>query len=70
MSKKNLSIDKERLVRLQDAQAQAATGGEGPGSTDVKVEVEMLSAGPQNNAIGGTTQNASVSDSCCSKSCR
>ena len=57
MSKKKLTLDKDRLVRLQNNQLDAAAGGvaEGNGSTPITITVGLAKA----DAAG----------SCCSKSC-
>jgi hypothetical protein len=60
MSKKKLTLDKDRLVRLQDNQLDAATGGaEGNGSTTVTVTIGRAAVA-----------DASNDGSCCNKSCR
>lgn len=59
MSNKKLTLDKDRLVRLQDNQLDAATGGaDGNGSTTITV------------TIGRAAADASNDGSCCNKSCR
>lgn len=63
---KDLKLDKERLVRLQEQQLNAAAGGaEGPGSTTITIsptiDVPLL------NATDGTGEK--TSGSCCKKSC-
>ena len=64
-SKKNLSIDKERLVRLQDQQNDAATGGEGHGSTTIEIDVPMLNVLSDDSGV----LPAAAKGSCCNKSC-
>jgi len=59
MSNKKLTLDKDRLVRLQDNQLDAATGGaDGNGSTTITV------------TVGRAVADASSDGSCCNKSCR
>ena len=59
MSNKKLTLDKDRLVRLQDNQLDAATGGaDGNGSTTITV------------TVGRAVADASNDGSCCNKSCR
>lgn len=58
MSNKKLTLDKDRLVRLQDNQLDAATGGAaGNGSTTITV------------TVGRVAEDASTDGSCCNKSC-
>jgi len=64
MKSKNLSLDKERLTRLQEEQLEATVAGaDGPGSN--KVDVDILRAA-DSDTDDTTTNN---SGSCCSKSC-
>lgn len=57
MKNKKLTLDKDRLVRLQNDQLNAATGGEDRnGSTKVTVKI-------------GRVADTSSEDSCCNKSC-
>ncbi|SEQ96933.1 hypothetical protein SAMN05444359_12050 [Neolewinella agarilytica] len=58
-NKKNLSLDKDRLVRLQDAQLDAATGGAAaaPGSNTVTI------------GLRAANTDDTPSGSCCAKSC-
>ncbi len=59
MKNKKLTLDKDRLVRLQNNQLDAATGGaEGNGSTTITVTVDLAVA------------DAAADGSCCNKSCR
>ncbi len=53
-NKKNLSLDQQRLVRLQEQQLEATVGGAAAAGSNT-IEVTSLQA---------------VADSCCSKSCR
>lgn len=68
-NEKKLALDQERLVRLQDAQLDAASGGaDGNGSTTIKVDVPILrAAGDDDN--GGDGTRAANDGSCCNKSC-
>lgn len=67
-NEKKLALDQERLVRLQDAQLDAVTGGAGGnGSTTIKVDVPLLRAADTDGLAGGDT--AANSGSCCNKSC-
>ncbi len=59
-NKKDLSLDQERLVRLQDAQLEAAQGGAAQADSNV---VKVTTRG---EAIEG---DEDTSSSCCSKSC-
>lgn len=65
MSKPKLSLDKQSLARLKDAQAHAITGG-----SDSPYESTVKTIG----ADAGFTQEQEITtpnqDSCCSKSCR
>lgn len=68
-----LTLDQERLARLQEAQLDAATGGaKGNGSTTIVVDVPILGSDSDDNG-GGTTDGGDnttrSSGSCCSKSC-
>lgn len=67
-NEKKLALDQERLVRLQDSQLDAATGGaDGNGSTTIKVDVPLLRAADTGIADGDTA--AANAGSCCNKSC-
>ncbi|MFT5998837.1 MAG: hypothetical protein ACI81P_001292 [Neolewinella sp.] len=59
MSKKKLTLDKNRLVRLQDNQLDAATGGAAAGNGSTTITV----------TIGRAVADASADGSCCNKSC-
>ncbi|SEQ96960.1 class I lanthipeptide [Neolewinella agarilytica] len=66
MKNKDLSLDKERLARLQEEQLEATiAGADGPGSN--KVDVDILRAANDDTDDG--TRAASNSGSCCAKSC-
>ncbi len=68
-NEKKLALDQERLVRLQDAQLDAAAGGaaEGNGSTTIVVDVPILRSA--DGEAAGTTETAGADGSCCNKSC-
>ena len=65
MSNKKLTLDKDRLVRLQDNQLDAASGGAAAGNGSTTITVTLGRAGAD-----GTAADASADGSCCNKSCR
>lgn len=67
MSKPKLTLDKQSLARLKDAQAHAITGG-----SDSPYESTVKTISPEagfNQELEATSPTIS-GDSCCSKSCR
>lgn len=66
MKSNKLTLDKDRLVRLQNDQLDAVTGGAaaGNGSTTITVTVGRAVEG------GAGATDAANDGSCCNKSCR
>lgn len=71
MANNPLNLDKERLVRLQEQQMQALTGGAGAAdqSTDTDVTVEVPDLRSQVGDNGKGNNDSLAGDSCCKKSC-
>lgn len=72
MANNPLNLDKERLVRLQEQQMSALTGGAGAAdqSTDTDVGVEVPQLPGSGFGGGGTSSLTGDGDrSCCKKSC-
>lgn len=66
MKSNKLTLDKDRLVRLQNDQLDAVTGGAaGNGSTTITVTVGRATTGGEAGLA-----DASTDGSCCNKSCR
>ncbi|MEZ5042049.1 MAG: class I lanthipeptide [Saprospiraceae bacterium] len=66
MSQKKISLDKEKLVRLQDQQLNAAVGG--ADETNITTNVDAT-VGLKATATAAAEGDEAIGTSCCKRSC-